>query len=429
MTDVFLFSDTETISFGELEVRKKNIIRKVGVPRPILLEADRNIETVVRFLSLIEGGHTVIMAPSWDFHSPEFRNSLIKQAETDFIPWAQTSEFPEGESTNSHPLITEALEKKTARFIVRTSGSTGKFKLVLHDPDLFIRKYYLIGKHFERTFLFSPPDSIAGIETVLEAFTHKASIAFSAGKIAPGLVTQTIEKFSVDYFQTTPTFLNLMMLAGVFRKPAPTGLSKIAFGSEPVQASVLDHIQESWKNVQLVQTYGMSEIGIQRTLPADDPRFFLLDGKLNPGRIINGLLEIQTLTPLISYLNFTSQITADGWFRTHDEVKENGKFLSVPGREGDLINVAGRKFFPSELEELLMKIPDIHDVTVRSVPDEFAGTILLAEIYIHPESIENEIRRTVKTFLENSVPTYMHPQRICVLSELPQTGRFKKMRR
>ncbi|MES2527131.1 MAG: AMP-binding protein [Bdellovibrionota bacterium] len=429
MTDTFLVSDSESLTYPELDKKKNDLIQRLGKPKPVLLEADRNINTVVRFLSLIEGGHTVLMVPSWDFKDAEFRAQLKQLSQTDFLPWGMASELPEGEAKTFHSLIRKGLENKSGRFLVRTSGSSGKFKLVLHDPELFFRKYKLIGKHFERTFFFSPADSIAGVETILEAYSHRASVAFVSGKISPALVAQTLKSQSVDYFQTTPTFLNLMMLSGVFRTEKPEKLLKIAFGSEPAQASVLSHIKEKWSEVSLLQTYGMSEIGIQKTLFTDDPVYFHLDEKHNPGRIKNGLLEISSLTPLVAYLNFDSQITSDGWFMTHDEVREKGKQLSVPGREGELLNIAGRKFFPSEVEEFLMKVSGILDVIVRAEKDEFAGTILHAEIFIDPEVSETEMRKKLKDFLGASVPPHMHPQKITIGTELPQNGRFKKMRK
>jgi acyl-coenzyme A synthetase/AMP-(fatty) acid ligase len=206
-------------------------------------------------------------------------------------------------------------------------------------------------------------------------------------------------------------------------------LKKIAYGSEPSQSKVLATIRQYWPHIELVQTYGMTEIGIQKTLtcPADSTRF-RLDEKFNVGRLVSGTLQVKSMTPLLCYLNVESQTSPGEWFETHDRAVEKDGFLHVLGRDGDLINIAGRKFFPFELEDLIMRLPDALDVTVSSVADEFIGNSITAKIVIPQTLTESDFRKKLKFFLEQEVPYFMRPQRVLLSYETEATARFKKNR-
>lgn len=407
------------LEFGEALNREVHLLsERIGPPGAVVMESERSEKSILRFLALLQRGFTVFPLPSWHFRDPAFRAGLRNETQIEFTFWPLSDETfspakPSGEK---------------AGFIVRTSGSSGKPKFILHDPELFRKKYQLTGKHFERTFLFSPADSIAGIETILESQYHNCGLVVTGDKISPASVISALNSFSVDYFQTTPSFLNLMMVAGKFNGPVPVKLKKIAFGSEPAQEKILRHIAENWKGVTLIQTYGMSEIGIQKTLPVNEPWWFSPDQAANPIRIRSGSLEVKSLTPLVRYLNATAEFTPDGWFITHDEGEARGEEFRVSGRAGDLINVAGRKFYPIELEELLLRVPGILDVTVKLIPEELLGGAVMAEIISAPGSSEDDLRLALRKFLETSVPTHMHPRKIIFVSP-GETERFKKFRR
>ncbi len=414
------------VSLREEVSSLKNLL---GSPQAVVLESAHTKEFICRFLALLEGGHTVFPVPSWLFHDISFREKLQNDSGTDFSFWALKDVLPgEKKGHRVHPELKKALNEKKARFIVKTSGSSGKFKLVLHDPVLFQEKYQRIGKHFEKTLWFFPADSIAGIETLLEVWTHEAELILPTGKLGPALVLKNLNDFSVDYFHTTPSFLNLMVVGGVFKSSAPDALKIIAFGSEPSQEKILNIIHGAWKDVQLLQSYGMSEIGIQKTLPCDHPSEFRLDEKFNLARVREGLLEIKSLTPMICYLNFGSQMTDDGWFSTMDRCRKTGECYQVEGRESDLININGLKFFPSEVEDLLLRVSGVLDVTVKSEFNDLVGKILIATILISCKTEEGHVRVHLKEHMEKYVPQHMRPQRIIIVTGMPETERLKKMR-
>lgn len=66
--------------------------------------------------------------------------------------------------------------------------------------------------------------------------------------------------------------------------------------------------------------------------------------------------------------------TADGYYRTGDIVRRTPEgYLVVQGRAGDHINRAGEKISAEEIEDQLLAHPQVFDVAVVSIPDEFLG--------------------------------------------------------
>jgi len=72
--------------------------------------------------------------------------------------------------------------------------------------------------------------------------------------------------------------------------------------------------------------------------------------------------------------DLTSQTWQEGWVRVGDlgRLDQNG-YLSLVGRKKDIIVRGGRNIVPKEIEELLMKHPDIVDVAVVKMPDPIMG--------------------------------------------------------
>lgn len=53
---------------------------------------------------------------------------------------------------------------------------------------------------------------------------------------------------------------------------------------------------------------------------------------------------------MLGYLNAASPFTDDGWFKTGDEVEQDGEWLRILGRRSEIINVGGEKVSPAEIE-------------------------------------------------------------------------------
>lgn len=434
----FIYENNEVVSYGrlyrDLQSLKSILQEKFLARHAFLVEAENTYSVYLKNLALLELGHIVFPSPSYQFLDESFRKFIHDETSLNFVLWSKeqrAEELASDARAVDKNFLNELNIPATGLFIVRTSGSSGKkFKLVLHDYQGFLRKYQKIGPHFKKTFAFSPAESIAGMETVLEALSHQAELVVAGDRVNPAIVAELLARYQVDYFQTTPTFLNLLVMSGQVAGKDLSALKKIAYGSEPAQLPVLKALKKSMPQIEFMHTYGMSEIGIQKTFTnQEDPSVFRLDVDMNPARLVDGMIQIQSLTPMICYLNELESPFEGKWFKTFDVVNIEGDFWRVVGRTGDLINLAGRKFFPSEVESLILEMDEVQDVTIIKEVNDFIGNILIARIVILPEMDEQEFRKKFKDFCEKHVPFYMHPHRVLLSKESSVTNRFKKIRR
>jgi len=437
-TKIFLHESQQSKTYHDLAIDMKALSSamqaRLRERQFFVVEAENSYTTYLRFLTLLHLGQVVLLSPSYQFHDVAYRDFLRTEIGADFIFWSRDQESASLSIPASASLPNKKfadLKQTQGYFVVRTSGSSGKkFKLVLHDLQRFITKYRRIGPHFQKTFAFSPAESIAGIETLLEVISHQCELVAAGDRLSPAVVTDLLKTYEVDYFQTTPTFLNLLVVAGQHRGDKLSSLRKIAYGSEPAQLTVLRAIGACHPQIEFMHTYGMSEIGIQKTLTnPQDPSVFQLDAKFNPGRRIEGLVEVRSMTSLIRYLNEDSLPLKGEWFQTFDHVEMEGEYWRVLGRTGDLINLAGRKFFPSEVETLLAGMADIQDVTVVKEANEFVGQILIVKVVVAPGTDAKTFHKKLKEFCERNLPFYMHPHKVILSEDSEMNNRFKKVRR
>ena len=75
-----------------------------------------------------------------------------------------------------------------------------------------------------------------------------------------------------------------------------------------------------------------------------------------------------------------------GWLHTGDiAVMGGGGELTIVDRHKDLIIVSGFNVFPAEVEQVLMKHPDVAEVAVVGVPDRGHGESVRAYVVPRPE--------------------------------------------
>ncbi|CDW82735.1 amp-binding domain protein [Stylonychia lemnae] len=116
-----------------------------------------------------------------------------------------------------------------------------------------------------------------------------------------------------------------------------------------------------------------------------------------------------------------------GWIKTGDlgQFDEDG-FLKIIGRSKDMIIRGGENIYPKELEEYFMKHPNVYDIQVIGVNDEFMGEEVCAWI-----KFKQEDKTTVQDLLDycqGQISHYKIPRYVRFVKEFPLTvtGKVKK---
>ncbi|MBM4780053.1 MAG: AMP-binding protein [Archangiaceae bacterium] len=404
--------------------------QRLGIEgRSVALEADYSPIAIAVVLALIERGNVVVpLTSTVESRKPEFRAIAEVSARiiigADEQPRCEVDPAP----APKNELLTRLLATGHPGLVLFSSGSTGAPKAALHDFIPLLEKFK-VQRHTLRTITFLLLDHIGGINTLLYVLSNTGTIVTLADR-NPESVCAAIARHRVELLPTSPTFLNLLLMSDAASRFDLSSLKQVTYGTEPMPQSTLSRIHAALPNVKLLQTYGLSELGILRSKSkSDDSLFVKIGGEGFETKVVDGTLRIRAKSSMLGYLNAKSPFDAEGWFDTGDEVIVDGEYLRILGRRSELINVGGEKVYPAEVESVLLELPDVVDASVRGAPNPITGMMVVARLTFATQVDEAEVRRRVRDFCKTRLASFKVPAKIECVHEPLHSARFKKIRR
>lgn len=399
----------------------------VGRGAVVALQAEFSPASIALMLALVD--RVAILVPlshAWLPQAEEFLQ--IAEVQTITVVDAQDRWHVEHRGAQvTNPLTQELLSRASPGLVLFTSGSTGKSKAALHDLDALLEKFK-VRRHRLTVMTFLLLDHIGGINTLLYALSNGGTVV-SIRTRDPDVVCRAVERHRVELLPTTPTFLNLLLISEAYGRHDLSSLKRISYGTEVMPETTLRRLREVLPDVDLLQTYGLTELGILRSKSkAPDSLYLKVGGEGFETKIVDGMLFIRAHSAMLGYLNAPSPFDAEGWFNTQDEVAVEGDHIRILGRRSEIINVGGQKVYPAEVESVLLKMTNVRDVAVYGEPNPIAGNIVAARInLVAPEDLA-ALKRRVRSFCKERLEPFKIPVRI-EIAESDQYGpRYKKMR-
>lgn len=311
--------------------------------------------------------------------------------------------------------------------VLFSSGSTGKSKAAVHDVVPLLQKFH-VPRHRLRSISFLLFDHIGGINTMLYVLSNTGCMITLADR-APATVMRAVEAHRVELLPATPTFLNLILISEADRGVDLSSLRTVTYGTEPMPQTTLERFHARFPAVRLVQTYGLSEIGIMRSKSRDvDSLWVKLGGEGFQTRVVNGILHVKAASAMLGYLNAPSPFTADGWLDTNDRVEVDGEYFRILGRDSEIINVGGQKVYPAEVESVIQSVENVAEVTVYGEAHPLTGNIVCARVTMIAAGAVKDFKKSVRAACRERLENFKVPVKIDVLNEALHGQRFKKIR-
>jgi long-chain acyl-CoA synthetase len=392
-----------------------------------IIEADFSPNSVALFLALLERACVLVPLTS-SVASKRDEFIQIAQGQVSFHVGADDSITVERlPYAGSHALFATLRERQHPGLILFSSGSTGKSKAAVHDMAGILEKFQ-VPRNQLRTIPFLLYDHIGGVNTMLYTLSNGGCLVTVASR-APDDVLAAIEKYRVELLPTSPTFINLILLSEAYQRHDLSSLKTITYGTEPMPESTLKRFHSLCPNIQLAQTYGLSEVGILRAKSkSSDSLWVKVGGEGFETRVVNGILHIKARSAMLGYLNAPSPFTDDGWFNTNDAVEVDGEYMRILGRVSEIINVGGEKVYPAQVESAIQEMENIAEVTVYGEKNPIMGNIVCARVrLVHPQD-SREVATLVKTYCAEKLQRYQVPVKVVVAGEEQFSERFKKKR-
>ncbi len=138
-----------------------------------------------------------------------------------------------------------------------------------------------------------------------------------------------------------------------------------------------------------------------------------------------GTLHVRSSSMMAGYLSvdgIDDSLIEDGWFDTGDlaAIDDFGS-IHLQGRASEMINVAGMKVVPGEVEEVLLLMPAVQEVKVYSGRLASGGQFVKAAIVANSEFDPAAARKHCGEHLIY----YKRPSQILVVDSLPKTASGK----
>ena len=465
----FLLKEEVTFSYEELRKAVENAgirLKEVGVLKgqyvPILIEASS--EYLTALLAIFTLGacavpldigmtedeihdvmisldtHLVVTAPDYSAKAGRVAEVIV---ELDWRTLLSKVENPLKTKIKSADVI----NPDSKALVLFSSGSNGK-------PKGVVRSYRAVWNQMEalsQAFLLKPGDLILctarpqhsyGLENVLAALYGGAAICFR-DVVEYNMIKESLADSRFTVFAGVPIIYEI--LAKIRKSSVDNSRLRLALSAgAPLSEEVNREFEKTYR-IPVTQVYGSSEApSSTANLEVASNKEYLSVGKPIQGveiRIMNEAgesLPVDTIGELWVKSPFASDYYLDqpeltkkhfvgGWFRTGDlgYLSEDG-MLFLRGKMKSMINVAGNKVNPEEIEALLCTYPGVEEVMVSGIPDKVYGEMVRAVIV--PEKGRTIDEAELLKFCQGKIADFKIPRIIDYSSSLQRTATGKLKR-
>jgi acetyl-CoA synthetase len=250
-----------------------------------------------------------------------------------------------------------------------------------------------------------------------------------AGRFDAVRLMRALQDYRITNLSAAATHYRMMKNSG---KSADFGFAirKLSYTGEPIDPATLDFIDQTFK-VPACSMYGTTEIGVVLVNYPGADDYVVKPGSL--GKPIPGLkLKVRKSDGTDAEAGVVGELMVwrrNEWETTKDlaRVDTEGYFYHA-GRADDVIISAGWTMSAVEIENTLLKHPDVREVAVVAVPDATRGQVAKAFVVSQRAGSEAFVDE-LKFFTRERLSQHEFPRQVAFVNELPKTPAGKVNRK
>jgi len=323
-----------------------------------------------------------------------------------------------------------------------TSGTTGKPKgaCLAHEPTM--RAAHCIAERLRITsedISFGPTALSSSYQLVANLLPplHRGATVNVLGRWAPDSGWDALEQTKATLFVANPTLLGELLIESRRRGRAPAQVRLGLSGGGPVPLT----LKKAWRDevgLPLVESYGQSELGgfmalgmpelvsdshivpVGPPLPDKEVRIFDANGReCPPGEVGEVCLRGGFMHSYWGKPEKTAETLRGGWLHSGDAgMIDRDGYLTMRGRFAELINVAGKTWYPRDVEEALCAQPGVKEAAVIALPDAELGERPVAYVTLLDGTADVA---ALKAAIKGAVAYDLAPLTLCSLDAFPMT--------
>ncbi|MDE0780112.1 MAG: AMP-binding protein [Alphaproteobacteria bacterium] len=348
--------------------------------------------------------------------------------------------------------------------LIYTSGTTGNPKGALLPHRTMLG--HLPGVDFIFDFLPQPGDILwtpadwawigALMDSAMPALYHGIpQVVNPLGRFDPEASFDLIARYGVRNAFVPPTALKVMRQVEKPRERWDYNLRSMFSGGEALGTSLMDWGRENL-GVTINEAYGQTECNVivgccapimtppdgsmGRASPGHNLKILDEDGNRVPAGGL-GTICVKAPDPVMfleywknpqaTEEKFITDANGDRWLDTGDKATmDEDDWIFFVGRADDVINSAGYRIGPAEVENSLLSHPAIASSAVIGIPDEARGELVKAFIILKDgETPSSELAAEIQNYVKKRLAGHEFPRALEFVAELPMTATGKIQRK
>ena len=349
---------------------------------------------------------------------------------------------------HAEPFPMRDMDRDAPAAILYTSGTTGQQKgaTLSHGnvvSNMYATEHALRVSPTDCMLLFLPLFHCFGQNFIMNtAFNSGASISLHR-RFTPDAVLAALASDEVTIFPAVPTVYIALLNAGVPRARL-ANIRRFFSAAATMPVEVANRWRETYGGT-VYEGYGLTETSPFASYnhewrhrpgsvgaPLEMVEMKVFDPEEREVPIGTwGEIVIRGPNVMLGYWNRPDESATalrGGWFHTGDigYMDADGYFYLVD-RVKDMINCAGFKIWPREVEEVLYQWPGVRECAVVGMPDDYKGEVAWAYIVpTEPGAVQPE---EILAYCRERLAAYKVPSAVIVVDELPKSTTGKILKR
>jgi acyl-coenzyme A synthetase/AMP-(fatty) acid ligase len=415
--------------------------------RSVLVRTETQLAAALALLEVDGIARRVVLCPP-DLAS-EHLPYVIDTAEVDALVTDRASTELGGASVqmtvrctpNVRPGVVDRSSSHETEWILFTSGTTGRPKMVVHSLAS-LAGAITPGSSLAAPLVWATFYDIrryGGLQILLRALLGGGSLVLSGPDEPVPDFLMRAQSHAVTHITGTPSHWRKALMFPAARCVTP---QYARLSGEIADQAIIDHLRSFYSNAKVGHAFASTEAGVAFEVNdglAGFPANYI--GRMESGvdlKVAGDTLHIRSPRTARRYLGNVAEVLldADGFVDTGDVLDLRGDRYHFVGRRGGIINVGGLKIHPEEVEAVINRHPGVRMSLVKARKNPITGAIVAAEVVpvALPEG-DDAVRQTdalkaeILEYCRSSLAPHKVPAAIRFVPSLDVTPSGKIVRR
>jgi long-chain acyl-CoA synthetase len=355
------------------------------------------------------------------------------------------------EETGNHIVRSFHADNRSMAAILFTSGSTGEPRgVMVSHRNIIANTESIIGylriTHQDRIMVVLPFYYCFGTSLLHTHLRVGASLVLNNRFMFPNRVLEQMAETACTGFAGVPSTYQILLRRSSFPKMKFPNLKYLQQAGGKLPRVFIDELQSLLPKTRIFVMYGQTEAtarlsylppelinqkreSIGKGIPGVNLSVLKKDGsQVSPGEIGEIVAEGDNIT--LGYWNNseeTSKTFRNGCLYTGDLATVDGEgFIFIVDRAKDILKCGGYRVSAREIEDTILRFPDLIEAAVVGVPDDIQGEAV--QVFLVHKRPDQSTHQAFQEFCVKKLPPHLIPKKVFFLSSLPKSNSGKIMK-